>query len=192
MPAYRIVTVPLLIFCLAPDSLAQQKYPTDYFDPPVNIPIYLSGNFGELRSNHFHSGIDIKTQGVTGHKVYASAEGYISRIKVEAAGYGNSLYITHPAGYTTVYGHLDRFRKDIADYVKDLQYEKQQYTMNIYPEKGKWHIQKGEFIAFSGTSGYSFGPHLHFEIWREGSPIDPQSMIFSYRRMDVSVSNVGG
>ncbi len=108
-----------MIFYMCGYIKAQPSFQSDYFLAPINIPMYLSGSFGELRSNHFHSGIDIKTQGVSGHRIFASAEGYISRIKVEAAGYGNTLYITHPAGYTTVYAHLDRFRQDIADYVKD-------------------------------------------------------------------------
>ena len=176
MPVNKIATFLLMIFCLAPSSMAQEKYPADYFDPPLNIPIFLSGNFGELRDNHFHSGIDIKTQGVTGHKIYTTADGYISRIKIEAAGYGNTLYITHPAGYTTVYGHLDRFRPDIEKYVRDKQYDSQQHALNIYPEKSKWPVQKGEFIAFSGTSGYSFGPHLHFEI-RDAARQEPMNVL---------------
>jgi len=154
----------------------QNPYPADYFQAPLDIPMYLSGNFGELRSNHFHAGIDIKTQGVTGHRVFSAAEGYISRIKIEAAGYGNTLYITHPAGYTTVYGHLERFRRDLAEYVHNIQYEKQIHAINIYPEKDEWPIAKGDFIAFSGTSGYSFGPHLHFEI-RDASRQEPMNVL---------------
>ncbi len=155
----------LLIFTLAGEYLpAQSTYQQDYFIAPINIPMHLSGNFGELRSNHFHSGIDIKTQGVSGHRILASAEGYISRIKVEAAGYGNTLYITHPAGYTTVYAHLDRFRPDVAEFVREVQYKQEKHALNIYPEKDKWPVEQGEFIAYSGSSGYSFGPHLHFEI----------------------------
>jgi murein DD-endopeptidase MepM/ murein hydrolase activator NlpD len=161
---FRYPLILIMILYLGGSVRAQQAFRQDYFDPPINIPMYLSGNFGELRSNHFHSGIDIKTQGVSGHRIFASAEGYISRIKVEAAGYGNTLYITHPAGYTTVYAHLDRFRKDIADYVKKVQYKEEKHALNIYPEKGTWMVEKGDFIAFSGSSGYSFGPHLHFEI----------------------------
>ncbi len=155
---------------------AQEGFRQDYFRAPLDIDMYLSGNFGELRSNHFHSGIDIKTQGITGHRVYAAAEGYISRIKIEAAGYGNTLYITHPAGYTTVYAHLDRFRKDIARYVRDKQYSNQQHALNIFPGKEEWPVEKGELVAFAGSSGYSFGPHLHFEI-RDASNQEPMNVL---------------
>ena len=85
----------------------------DYFRPPLDIPLYLSGTFGELRANHFHSGIDIKTQGVEGKNVYAVADGYVSRIKVSTGGYGKALYITHPNGTVSVYGHLKKYNKDI-------------------------------------------------------------------------------
>ena len=166
----------LVFYCLLQPAGSQTGFRDDYFRAPMDIGIYLSGNFGELRSNHFHAGIDIKTQGVNGHSVFAAAEGYISRIKIEAAGYGNTLYITHPAGYTTVYAHLDRFRGDIAAYVREKQYGMQQHALNIFPEKEEWVVEKGEMIAFSGTSGYSFGPHLHFEI-RDASGQEPMNVL---------------
>lgn len=162
----------LSLLLLFQSIISQSPFRKDYFRSPLDIGLTLSGNFGELRTNHFHAGIDIKTRGVTGHKVYAAADGYISRIKIEAAGYGNTLYITHPAGYTTVYAHLGRFREDIAGYVRDKQYRRQQHSVNIYPGKEEWQVKKGELVAFSGTSGYSFGPHLHFEI-RDASRQEP-------------------
>jgi hypothetical protein len=177
---FRYLLILLTLFCLGGFAKAQPAFRQDYFTPPINISMYLSGNFGELRSNHFHSGIDIKTQGVSGHRIFASAEGYISRIKVEAAGYGNTVYITHPAGYTTVYAHLDRFRQDIADYVKELQYTQEKHALNIYPEKGEWKVEKGEFIAFSGSSGYSFGPHLHFEIRNAANQAPMNVLLFGF------------
>ena len=134
------------------------------FHPPVKIPMYLSGNFGEIRSDHFHSGIDIKTQGSTGHQVSSVEKGYISRIKVQANGYGKSIYISHPNGYTSVYGHLDRYREDIASYVERMQYKKQSHTVDLYMDKSAFPLEKGEIIAYSGNTGSSSGPHLHFEI----------------------------
>ncbi len=139
------------------------------FHPPLNIPMFLSGNFGEIRSDHFHSGIDIKTQGTTGHHVFAIEDGYVSRIKIQANGYGKSLYITHPNGYTSVYGHLDRYREDIEAWVKEFQYRRQSHQVDIYPDPGEFRISKGTFIAYSGNTGGSSGPHLHFEIRTSGN-----------------------
>jgi len=134
------------------------------FHPPVKIPIFISGNFGELRSDHFHSGIDIKTQGITGHHVFSVEEGYVSRIKVQANGYGKSIYITHPNGYTSVYGHLDRYREDIAAYVKKIQYKQRSHMVDLFLNRLTFPMEKGEFIAYSGNTGGSSGPHLHFEL----------------------------
>lgn len=134
------------------------------FHPPVKIPIYLSGNFGEIRSDHFHSGIDIKTQGTTGHHLFSIEDGYISRIKVQTNGYGKSIYINHPNGYTSVYGHLDRYRDDIAAYVNSMQYKQQSHMVDLYLNRETFPLVKGEFIAYTGNTGGSSGPHLHFEI----------------------------
>lgn len=157
-----------LLFILVLYSFAtfsQKKYPTEYFQSPVDIPILLAGTFGELRSNHFHAGVDIKTEGKEGLKVYAVAEGYVSRIKVQQFGYGKAIYITHPNGYTSVCGHLSAFKDEIESYIQKIQYKKESYeTGNIYLKKDEFPIKKGEVIAFSGDTGGSGGPHLHFEI----------------------------
>ena len=146
-------------------TFSQKKYPTEYFQSPVDIPILLAGTFGELRSNHFHAGVDIKTEGKEGLKVYAVAEGYVSRIKVQQFGYGKAIYITHPNGYTSVCGHLSAFKDEIESYIQKIQYKKESYeTGNIYLKKDEFPIKKGEVIAFSGDTGGSGGPHLHFEI----------------------------
>jgi len=124
----------------------------------------LSGTFGELRSNHFHTGIDIKTEGVEGQKVYAIDDGYVSRIKVSAWGYGKALYITHPDGKTSVYAHLKEFNQNINSYVVKEQHKREIYELQLFPKKDKFKITKGQIIALSGNSGGSAGAHLHFEI----------------------------
>ena len=138
------------------------QYPKDYFRSPLDIPINLSGTFGELRPNHFHSGLDIRTNNVEGLPVYASADGTIIRIKVSAFGYGKALYIAHPNGYTTVYGHLQKFSDRIEAYVKEQQYKQKSYEVELYPSTLK--VTQSEIIALSGNSGGSGGPHLHFEF----------------------------
>ena len=156
----------------------------DYFSSPVKIPILLSGNFGELRTNHFHSGIDIKTAGKTGLPVYSSADGDISRINISPTGFGLALYIDHPNGTTTVYGHLENLRDDIAKYAKSIQYSKESFSIDISVPKGLFHVTKGELIAHSGNSGSSGGPHLHFEIRTKDNqhPINP--LLYNFNVQD--------
>ena len=162
--------------------MAQETFPQ--YGLPLDIPIYLSATFGEIRPNHIHAGLDIKTQGVEGKKVYAVADGYVSRIGVSPYGYGNVLYITHYDGYTSVYAHLQRFSGEITKYVKQYQYRNKKFTAQIYPEKDKFPIKKGDLIAYAGNSGGSGGPHLHFEIRHTDSekPLNP--MYFGYKIED--------
>jgi murein DD-endopeptidase MepM/ murein hydrolase activator NlpD len=131
---------------------------------PFDFPILLSGNFGELRSDHFHAGIDFKTQNVEGKPVHAVLEGYVARVVVSPWGYGNALYLNHPNGATTVYGHLQRFAAAIADYVKERQYEQESFSVDLTLEPELFPVKKGQAIALSGNTGSSGGPHLHFEI----------------------------
>jgi len=164
----------LSFFCVQHIAFSQVAYPTDYFRKPLDIPLILSGTFGELRSNHFHSGLDIKTQKRQGLKVYTSAEGYVSRIKVSHWGYGKALYITHPNGYTTVYGHLKKFAPKIEAYVKKHQYEKESFTIQLFPEANELRVNTNEVVAYSGNTGGSGGPHLHYEIRdANAKPINP-------------------
>ena len=158
------IIITFLFLGLVNSLFSQGEYPKDYFINPLEIPLVLSGTFGELRTNHFHAGLDIKTQKVEGHKVLSSAEGYVSRINVSLWGYGNAIYVTHPNGYTTVYGHLQKFSPKIDAYVRKKQYEKESFTLRLYPKASDLKVEKGEIIALSGNSGSSGGPHLHYEI----------------------------
>lgn len=156
-------------------TLFSQNYPQDYFRSPLDIPLYLSGNFGELRSNHFHAGLDIKTQGVEGKPVYAVADGYVSRIKVSPYGYGNALYLNHPNGYTSVYGHLKSYNNTIQEHIKKTQYQRESFSVELFPPPFLFPVKKGDLIAYTGNTGGSGGPHLHFEIRDSKSehPINP-------------------
>jgi len=162
----------LLLFCGF--AYSQNGIPTDYFSNPLDINLILAGNFGEMRANHFHSGLDIKTEQREGLPIYAPADGNVSRINVQHYGYGKALYILHPNGYTTVYGHLRSFAGDIEKYVKDTQYAKETFEVELFPEKTLLSVKKGDLIAYTGNTGGSGGPHLHFEI-RDSSqrPMNP-------------------
>lgn len=151
----------LLVFASA---FSQNPYPQDYFRSPLDIPLQLSGNFGELRSNHFHAGFDFRTQQKEGLNVYAAADGYVSRIKISTYGYGKAIYIDHPNGYTTVYGHLQKGVGAMESYIKSQQYEKQSFDIEVFLKPGELVVKKGDVIALSGNTGGSGGPHLHFEI----------------------------
>lgn len=143
---------------------AQTLDPADYVYPVLHVAGYYSANFGEMRPDHFHSGIDIKTDGVEGKPLVAVADGYVSRIGVTAGGYGRALYLTLDNGVTAVYGHISRFRDDIEQYVLAERRRQRKNDVQLYPATDRFRVRQGERIAFSGNSGSSFGPHLHFEL----------------------------
>lgn len=168
-----IVMKRALLFILLFQSIyshAQHNYRS-----PLDIPIVLSANFAELRPNHFHSGIDLKTAGIINKPVYAIEDGYVSRISVSPSGYGLALYLTHTTGQMSVYGHLEKFAPKIAEYVKNKQYEFEQFRVDLKVEKDLIPVKKSDFIAYSGNTGSSFGPHVHFEIRSEDgeTALDP-------------------
>lgn len=150
-------------------------YNSSYYRRPLNIATQLAANFGEVRENHFHMGLDIRTNGKQNMPVFAAADGYISRAVIEENGYGRALYITHPNGTTTLYAHLNRFMDEVETYVHKKQYANECWQQNITFNPGKFNVHKGQQIALSGNTGTSEGPHLHFEIrdTRTGFNVNP-------------------
>jgi murein DD-endopeptidase MepM/ murein hydrolase activator NlpD len=160
------------------------KYPQNYFSNPLTIPLQLVANFGELRANHFHMGLDIRTQGRENLPVYAPANGYIARIKIEKYGYGNAIYINHPNGYSTVYAHLNSFYPALAGYLKQKQYQEQSWEQDFILPANLFPVNKGQFIANSGNTGGSAGPHLHFEIRDTKTEKNLNPLVFGFGLKD--------
>lgn len=163
----------LLLFTYSLLFSQNEKFPQ--YPNPVKIPISLSATFAELRSNAFHAGVDIRTQGVEGKEVFAVADGYVSRIGVSPYGYGKVLYITHNDGFTSVYAHMSKFNRMITDFVKDKQYKDESFAQNIMLKENEFPIKRGDFLGFTGNSGSSGGPHLHYEIryTKTQEPVNP-------------------
>jgi len=168
--------VSLLTYQTRAQEVSKSDYPQNYFQLPLDLAPIISGNFGEIRTNHFHTGLDFKTNQRVGYPVYASADGFISRVRVQIGGGGNALYISHPNGYTSVYMHLRNFNERISMSLKDYQYRLQRFDVDFPLLSVEIPVKKGEFIAWSGNTGSSGGPHLHFEIrdTKTEEPINPQ------------------
>ena len=175
---FKVLIIILFLFFSKP--IFSQVKINNNFRSPIGIPIALSGNFGELRSNHFHTGIDIKTNGTINYKVYSIESGYVSRINISHWGYGKAIYIDHPNGYTSVYAHLDHFPEKIEKIIRKEQYNLKTETLTYYLDSLAIKVEEGEVIAYSGNTGGSSGPHLHFEIRETISehPVNPQLFNF--------------
>lgn len=192
-PGFRAVVATVAVFILSISlAFAQLSVPQGYFRSPLDIPLNLSGNFGELRTNHFHAGIDIKTQQQEGLKIYSVADGYISRIKVSPFGYGYALYVTHNNGYTSVYGHLKKYAEKIDVYTKAQQYKIQSFSLDVLLQPYELPVTKGEVIALSGNSGSSGGPHLHFELRETETEKVVNPLLFGFEIKDKVPPSVNG
>lgn len=180
-----IFTFFILVYNVAAAQLfTPVNVPSGYFRNPLGIPIGLSANFGELRTNHYHLGLDIRTNQRENLPVYAAAEGYISRIKIERYGYGRAIYIDHPNGYTTLYAHLNDFYPELHQYVKSKQYAEEKWEQDFILPPHQFPVSKGQFIAYSGNTGGSAGPHLHFEIRDTKTEVNVNPWLFNFSLND--------
>jgi hypothetical protein len=157
---------------------SSKDYPKGYFRDPLGIPMHLAANFGELRANHFHMGLDIRTEKKENLLVYAAAAGYVTRVKIEPFGFGNAIYLRHPNGYTTLYAHLNRFFPALQAYVEKEQYRRESWQTDMEIPAGLFPVAKGSVIAWSGNTGGSEGPHLHFEIRNAKDDINLNPLLF--------------
>ncbi|RFZ95247.1 M23 family peptidase [Mucilaginibacter conchicola] len=148
----------------AQDVIQTKQYPKGDFRYPIDLPPSTAGSFGELRPNHFHSGLDFRTNQRIGFPVHAVYDGYISRVRIQFGGFGKALYITHPNGYTSVYGHINNFTPEVEKYIHDWQYKNQSFEADIAIPAGVFPVKKSDVVAISGNQGASAGPHLHFEL----------------------------
>jgi len=184
MRSFHTCFLALSLVCCILSLSAQTTYPDQFFRPPLDLPMALSGAFGEIRANHLHSGIDLRTNQEEGYPVHAIANGFVSRIRVQAYGFGYALYIDHPNGYTSVYGHLKQYNDKITAWLHQKQYELEQFDVDLFPKPGELPVNKNDLVALTGSSGMSGGPHLHFEIRNTLSeyPINP--LLFGYHLAD--------
>lgn len=191
---FKCIAFFILFFSITKNSFPQSPpaYPHGYFRNPLDIPIQLVSNFGELRPNHFHMGLDIRTQGRENLPVHAAADGYISRVKIEKGGYGNAIYVNHTNGYTTLYAHLNSFYPALNEYIERKQYDEQSWEQNFELPANLFPVKKGQFIALSGNTGASGGPHLHFEIrdTKTGNNLNP--LLFGFNIADNRVPIIRG
>ena len=177
----RSLWIAALIGCSM--ALPAQEKPENPFISPFDFPLLLSGNFGELRANHFHGGVDFKTQGVVGKPIRCIADGYISRVTVTPGGYGQAVYITHDNGLTSVHGHLHKFMTEVEKVVEAYQYEHETFVVDLKFDETKFPLKQGEVFALAGNEGYSFGPHLHMEIRKTDTEEHIDPLLFFMNRV---------
>ncbi|PHR37188.1 MAG: hypothetical protein COA38_00425 [Fluviicola sp.] len=169
-----------------------QSIPEGGYHAPITIPLILSSNFGELRPNHFHMGVDFKTNNRIGYNLYSIDEGFVSRIKVSPYGYGKVVYIDHPNGVTSVYAHCSEFKGKVDSIVRLTQEREQDFAVEIFPRKGEISLKKGEVFALSGNTGSSTAPHLHFEIRDTKTEAALNPLVFGFDVADTRAPEIRG
>lgn len=168
----------LFTFHVFSQEFPNKNYPTNYFRYPLDIPLKLNANFGEMRPNHFHMGLDLFTLRKENLPVLAPADGWISKIKVDPNGFGNAIYVNHPNGFTTLYAHMNTFPPGTAQAIKDGQYAKQSWKGEVVFDKNQFPVKKGQLIGYSGNTGASAGPHVHYEIRRTDDDACLNALLF--------------
>ncbi len=175
------ISLLLLLYCPFTQVFSQSKpYPKGYFRYPLAIAPKLNANFGEMRPNHFHMGLDLFTERRENMPIYAAADGYVARVKIEPGGFGRAIYLNHPNGFTTLYAHMNDFMPELEQYVKGKQYEKESWMQELEIPAGKFPVKKGDFIGYSGNTGGSQGPHVHFEIRETASENCLNPLLFGF------------
>lgn len=175
------------LVCVAtvlPFMATAQTYPKNYFASPLEFPISLSGSYGEIRPNHFHAGIDLRTQQSINKNVLSAADGYVWRIVINMRGYGKAIYIKHPAGYVTLYAHNTAYAPEIEKWVRMHQYENHEAEFDLYPDSTLFPVKKGQLIAYSGNTGSSGGPHVHFEVRDAKGEVAMNPLLFGFVSYD--------
>jgi hypothetical protein len=181
---FFLTTILLLaIVAVSQTFFTSKKYPRGSFASPVKIPLSLAGNFGECRPNHFHSGLDVRTNKVENIPIYAIGDGYVSRVKIEAGGFGNAIYITHANGFVSLYAHLNLFWPGLENHIRFNQYKQKSWKIDMTFLPHEFPVRKGQFIAFSGNTGSSQAPHLHMEI-RDAKTDKPLNGLLFYNMPD--------
>ena len=187
---FFILSLSVFIFLSAGAQLfPDQNYPDNYFRYPLAIPLKLNANFGEMRPNHFHMGLDLFTLRRENLPVYAPADGWISKVKVDPNGFGNAIYVSHPNGYTTLYCHMNTFPTKVLQAMKEGQYAKQSWKGDVEFAKGEFPVRKGELLAYSGNTGASAGPHVHYEIRRTDDDACLNALLF-HKVHDVTAPDI--
>jgi murein DD-endopeptidase MepM/ murein hydrolase activator NlpD len=181
----KILVFATLIICASVSLHAQTKpYPRDYFANPLEFPVNLSGGYGEIRPNHFHAGIDLRTQQGINKNIHAAADGFVWRVVINMKGYGKAIYIKHPNGYVTLHAHCTSFAPEIEKWVRMYQYENHQPEFDLYPDTFLFPVKKGDLIAFSGNTGSSGGPHVHFEVRDSKGEVAIHPLLFGFINED--------
>lgn len=165
-------------------SRSQTVFPKGYFRYPLDITPKLNANFGEMRPNHFHMGLDLSTERRENLPIYAAADGYIARVKIEPGGFGNAIYINHPNGFTTLYAHMNDFMPQLQAFVKQIQYNSESWDTDTAFTPEQFPVKRGQFIGYSGNTGGSQGPHVHFEIRESNTEKCVNPLLFGFNIPD--------